>query len=52
MEKEIDDKVKEMKKLQWNFRMLNAAKMLNHKRFENPFVHDENGKHISNPEDF
>ena len=52
IEKEIDDKVKGMKRLQGNFRMLNAAKMLNRKRFENPFVHDENGKHISNPEDF
>ena len=46
IEKEIDDKVKGMKRLQGNFRMLNAAKMLNRKRFENPFVHDENGKHV------
>ena len=46
IEKEIDDKVKGMKRLQGNFRMLNAAKMLNRKRFENPFVHDENRKHV------
>ena len=50
-EKEIDDLVKGMKMLQEESRMLKAAKMLNRKRFENPFVHNKDGKYISNPEE-
>ena len=43
--------VKGMKTLQEESRMLKAAKTLNCKRFENPFVHDKDGKYISNPEE-
>ena len=39
------------KMLQEESRMLKAAKTLNCKRFENPVVHDKDGKYISNPEE-
>ena len=50
--KEIDEAVKGMERLQEESRMFKTAKKLNRKRFENPFVHDENEKHLSNPEEY
>ena len=29
--------------------MFKAVKALNRKKFENPFVHDKDGKHVTNP---
>ena len=46
-----EEAVKGMERLQEEFRMFKAAKMLNPKRFENPFVHNKNGEHVSNPEE-
>ena len=40
-EKEIEEAVKGMKRLQEESRLFKAAKMLNCKRFENPFVHEK-----------
>ena len=40
-----------MEILQEESRTFKASKMLNRKRFENPFAHDENEKHVSNPEE-
>ena len=38
-------------KVQEEFRMFKAAKMLICKRFKNPFVHDKNGKYVLNLEE-
>lgn len=50
-DKEVDDEVKGMKRLQEMSTMFKATKMLNYKKIETPFVHDENGMHVSNPEE-
>ena len=46
-----EEAVKGMERIQEESRMFKAAKMLNRKRFENPYVHDKNGKHVSNSEE-
>ena len=40
-----------MERLQEESRIVKVAKTLNRERFENPFLHVKNGKHVSNPED-
>ena len=50
-EKEIEEAVKGMERSQEESKIFEAAKMLNRIRFEDPFVHDRNGKHVSNPEE-
>ena len=50
-EKEIEEAIKGMEKLQEESRMFKAAKMLNRKRFKNLFVHDKIENYVSNPEE-
>ena len=45
-EREIDEAVREINNLQDEAKMFKAVKALNRKRFENPFVHDKEGKHV------
>ena len=47
----MEEAVKGMKRLKKESKMFKTAKVLNCKRFERTFVHDENGKHVSNPEE-
>ena len=47
-EKEIEEAVKSMERLQ-EIQKVHSCKEAEHERFENPFVHDRNGKHASNP---
>ena len=46
---EIDSKVHEINNLQDNTKMYKAVKSLKRKKFENPFVCDNDGKRITNP---
>ena len=48
-EAELDEIVKSIESLQDENKMFKATKLMNRKSFENPFVHDEKGKHVSNP---
>ena len=50
-EKEIDEAVKEIDVLQDEAKMFKAVKMLNRKRFETPFVHDNEGKQVIDPKE-
>ena len=47
--REIDEKIKEIDELHDESKMFRAVKALNRKKFENPFVHDKDGKNITNP---
>ena len=49
-EAEIDAQVQEIDRMQDHTKIFKAVKMLKRKKFENPFVHDEQGKRITNPE--
>ena len=51
-EKELEEEVKDMERLQEKFRMFKAAKMVNCKRFKNSFQLHKNGKQITNAEEF
>ena len=50
-EVEIDKMVREIDKIQDEAKMFKAVKTLSRKNFENPFIHDKDGKHISNPQE-
>ena len=45
-EKDLDNKIKEMKD---TCNMFKAVNLLKIKKFENPYVHNENGKNVTNP---
>ena len=47
--REIDEKIKEIDELHDESKMFRAVKALNRKKFENPFVHNKDGKNITNP---
>ena len=47
----MEEAIKGMEKLQEESRMFKAAKMLNRKRFKNPFVYDKIENYVSNPEE-
>ena len=43
-EKLLDEKVREIDQVKDSAKMFRAFRELSRKKFENPFVHDENGK--------
>ena len=50
-EKFLDEKIKEVDKMKDNNKMYKALRTLNKKKYENPFIHDEYKKNITNPTD-
>ena len=46
-EKEIEEVLREVEKTKDSGKMFKAVKQLHRKKFENPFIHDENGKSIT-----
>ena len=50
-EKEIDEILEEVDKTKDDARMFKAVRKLNLKRYENPFVTNEQGKSITNPQE-
>ena len=48
---DLDKKVKEINEMKDSSKMFKAVNMLKRKNFENPYVHDENGKNVTNPID-
>ena len=49
-EKCLDEKIKEIDETKDSAKMFKAVNMLSRKKFENPYIHDKNGRHIVNPQ--
>ena len=48
-EKEIEEKLTEINNMKDDSKMFKAVKLLNQKKYQNPFVHDENGRNVTQP---
>ena len=48
-EKDLDNKVNEINEMKDSSKMFKAVNMLKRKKFENPYVHDEKGKNVTDP---
>ena len=46
----LDERVKEIDEIKDSAKMFKAVNMLSRKKFENPYIHDENGRNVVNPE--
>ena len=49
-EKCLDEKIKEIDETKDSAKMFKSVNMLSRKKFENPYIHDNNGRHIVNPQ--
>ena len=50
-EKELDEKISEIEKMKDSAMMFKSVREIGRKRLENPFVHDEKGRHVTNPKE-
>ena len=50
-EKQLDQKVKEINDAKDSTKMFKSVRELSRKKIENPFVHDEQGINVTNPQD-
>ena len=50
-EKELDKIVSEIEEVNDNAKMYKVIRLLSRKPYENPFINDEEGKRITNPQD-
>ena len=48
-EREIDEKISDINNMPDEAKMFKSVKMLNRKKFENPYIYDNKGKIITNP---
>ena len=48
-EREIDEKISDINNMPDEAKMFKSVKMLNRKKFENPYIYDSEGKIIANP---
>ena len=48
-EKELDEKMADIDQMKDSAKMFRVVRELNRKQYENPFIHDKTGKHVTQP---
>ena len=48
-EKELDEKISAIEEMKDSAKMFRAVREINRKPYENPFIHDNNGRHVTQP---